>query len=158
MYFLWHGINSVKKKTIFFKVLFQCPTSWIAFEGSCYKHFTHNKTWTNAKAVCNAKGAQLVKIEAADENDFIKKEFFANEGDFWIGLTDVETEGDWRWSDGCKLTGYTNWKAGQPNNIKKSQHCGAIKKEHFNNRTYDGEWHDNACYVRKQFICEMYRA
>ncbi len=136
----------------FCKELFQCPHTWIAFDGSCYKLETDEKDWNSAEAFCNAEGAQLVKIETAEENDFIKKEFLIGKVDYWIGLTDARNENDWQWSDGCKLTGYTNWRPGQPNGYNED--CAMIRIGNFNGYDNDGQWHDEACTYTKGFICE----
>jgi hypothetical protein len=37
---------------------------------------------------------------------------------YWIGLTDLAAEGEWRWFDTGELLNYTNyWYAGQPDHI-----------------------------------------
>ncbi len=95
-----------------------------------------------------------MKIETADENDFINGELLSGIVDYWIGLTDEETENYWKWSDGSPLTGYTNWMSGQPNDYKE-QDCAAIRKGSFKNGDFDGEWHDDACSTERGFICEM---
>ena len=137
------------------KVPFQCPLSWIGFEGSCYRRFTDKKDWNSADTACKANGAQLVKIESAEENDLINSEVLASDENlYWIGLTDAETEDDWKWSDGSQLTGYTNWMTGEPNNIKNNQHCAEIAKGYFYNKNYNGEWNDQECSKVKMYICE----
>lgn len=96
-----------------------------------------------------------MKVESASENAFLAKEFLTGTVDYWIGLTDAEQENNWKWSDGSKLTGYTNWMVDQPNNYK-GQDCGGMRKGHFHDKDYDGEWHDDTCSSSKEkgFICE----
>ena len=132
--------------------LSQCLPSWIPFEGSCYKLFTDLKNQESSKQVCNDNGAHLVTIESADKQNFIYEEFLAGAGskDYWIGLTDSETEGNWKWANGATLTGYNNWASYQPNDYK-GQDCAAIKGATQNS----GKWHDVSCYFNKGFICEL---
>ena len=111
------------------------------------------KNWNTAKTSCEANGAQLVKIESAEENDFINKQLLADGADYWIGLTDVETENHWKWTDGSNLSGYTNWFPKEPNNYN-GQDCVAITKGNFDNKHYDGEWHDGECKKARGYICE----
>ncbi|KAL9963762.1 hypothetical protein ACROYT_G027300 [Oculina patagonica] len=98
-----------------------------------YAPFSDEKDWNHANASCKADGAQLVKIESADKNDFIKS--LLGEGYYWIGLTDAETEGDWKWSDGSNFTGYANWISGDPNNYNNEDCVGILKGGGF-----DGGW------------------
>ena len=70
-----------------------------------------------------------MNIESEGENQFIKTEFLSGGGGrYWIGLSDLGNEGDWRWTDGTEITGYEKWRSGQPNNHEGDQHCGAILK------------------------------
>jgi len=91
-----------------------------------------------------------VNIGSADENNFIKREFLTGRRDYWIGLTDSESEGTWRWTKGATLTGYNNWSNNQPNDYK-GQDCGAILSGNQNT----GKWHDVSCSGKKRFICEL---
>jgi len=91
-----------------------------------------------------------VNIGSADENNFIKREFLTGGSDYWIGLTDPETEGNWKWTSRATLTGYNNWCKNQPNDYK-GQDCAAIKAANQN----IGKWHDIRCSGNKRFICEL---
>ncbi|XP_078380544.1 uncharacterized protein LOC144663458 [Oculina patagonica] len=125
--------------------------SYSCNNGSCYSPFSDEKDWNNANTSCEANGAHLVKIESADENDFIKS--LVGEVDYWIGLTDAETENEFKWSDGSELTGYKNWMSSDPNNYN-NQDCVAIVNGNFYGAVYDGEWHDDKCSKAKGYICE----
>ena len=95
-------------------------------------------------------------IDSAEKQNFIYEKFLAGTGnkDYWIGLTDADVESEWKWCDGRILSMYTNWAPGQPNNHNNNQDCVAIRKGHFFDTDYDGEWHDDTCTDEKGFICE----
>ena len=95
----------------------------------------------------------MVKIESAEENSFISKEFLAGTVRYWIGLTDAETENVWKWSDGS-TPGYTNWMPGEPNNYENNEDCGVIKKGYWLSKYHDGEWYDSRCSKSIGYICE----
>jgi len=40
----------------------------------------------------------------------------------WIGLTDVDEEGQFIWLDGSAAE-YTNWNSGEPNNWSGNENC-----------------------------------
>ena len=62
-----------------------------------------------------------------------------NNLDYWIGLNDVETEGNFTWvHHGDGLSSFTAWSAVQPDGGDR-QNCVAIKKEN----TYF--WSDEDC-------------
>ena len=131
--------------------------------GSCYKLFTAPETWYNAEAKCKSLEAQLVKIESAEENDFLTKTFLtASAATYWIGLGDQVEEDKWIWTDGSPLGNYTNWGGSNPNNFNGNQHCGHILKGSFRLQVgyrffgYNGEWNDLECYLQLGHICEQF--
>lgn len=127
---------------------------------SCYVLFKTEKTWYNAKENCSRLGSHLVKIESADENEFIRVKFLSgpNKVDYWIGLTDEQEENKWKWSDGSNLGNYTNWGGvdkQQPNDHGHNENCVGIRNGRFaGTELYSGQWHDKGCGDSRGYICE----
>lgn len=119
------------------------------------------ETWDNALAKCQGLGAQLVKIESAEENDFIKSMYLNASGvTFWVGLTDQVQEGDWIWADGSSLRDYEDWFQ-DPNNLGGNQHCVHIIKGPLSIGEYrfgddDFGWNDLECNFTLGYICEAF--
>jgi SAM-dependent methyltransferase len=72
-------------------------------------------TWEEAEAEARALGGHLVAIGDAAEQAFLERTFMAGEDRrkgaiLWIGLSDREHEGAFRWSNGEPLR-YVNWNA-----------------------------------------------
>lgn len=131
-----------------------CEAQWTGFGSSCYKIHSY-QDWSNAKLNCQNFGGKLVKIESDDENHFIKTKYLSGGGGrYWIGLSDLGNEGDWRWTDGTGITGYKKWRSGQPNNHEGNQHCGAILKGNYYSANYNAEWNDEKCSLTLDYICE----
>ncbi|KAF5880170.1 antigen like protein, partial [Clarias magur] len=74
----------------------------VSFSSSLYFMSTEKKNWTESRQDCRDKGADLVIINSAEEQDFITKQL--NGAHAWIGLSDRDTEGEWKWVDGTLLT------------------------------------------------------
>ncbi len=87
------------------------------YGGSSYYTVTDNADgmllWTEAQAAATGLGGNLVSINNAAEETWLRSTIGASER-FWIGLTDQGTEGTWAWISGDAVT-YTNWNGGEPN-------------------------------------------
>jgi uncharacterized protein (TIGR03067 family) len=103
------------------------PDDADVFEGHSYKLFREVMTWHQAKRRCEDLGGHLATVTSEPENDFIvvlAKSGIAKLGQLdgvWLGATDEEKEGDWRWIGGGKLT-FSKWGEGQPNNKANEEH------------------------------------
>ncbi|XP_060747694.1 CD209 antigen-like protein A [Tachysurus vachellii] len=88
-----------------------CPYGWIRFLSRCYLISTDKRTWEESRQACIRTGADLVIINSREEQQFVS-EFHTN---IWIGLTDRDWEGQWKWVDNTALlSGY--WMNNEPNN------------------------------------------
>ncbi len=101
--------------------------------GHAYKSVQCER-WEDAQAQAINEEAHLVSINDAAEQEWLVKIF--GTAPYWIGLTDVEKKGEWRWANGEPIT-YTNWAPNEP----KDTDWG--KEDHvFMGLTSDGKWYD----------------
>ncbi|XP_066468885.1 hepatic lectin-like [Tiliqua scincoides] len=118
---------------------------WEYFDGRCYYFSFKTSTWQRAKALCEARNSGLVIIGDLAEQNFIASR--TRNDRFWIGLTDVNVEGQWRWIDGTDyVTGFKNWKKGEPNDAGSREDCAQVDTA--------GEWNDVPCDVLAFYMCE----
>uniref|UniRef100_A0A4W6FWW6 C-type lectin domain-containing protein n=1 Tax=Lates calcarifer TaxID=8187 RepID=A0A4W6FWW6_LATCA len=114
---------------------------WVYFKHSFYYISSTTKFWRDSRNDCLQRGADLMIINSKEEQVCMRLT--------WIGLTDRETEGTWRWVDGTLLnTSY--WATGEPNSYQgRDEDCGEI-------RFYGSEnsWNDASCTSQKYWICE----
>ncbi|XP_026886002.1 CD209 antigen-like protein C [Electrophorus electricus] len=107
---------------------------------------TEKKTWKESRQTCRGQGADLVIINSREEQERIIK--IINTGRAWIGLSDIDIEGVWKWVDDTALiTSY--WAAGEPNNKSEAEDCGEI--------WISGDekgWNDRTCSDVEKWICE----
>ncbi|XP_048011550.1 CD209 antigen-like protein E isoform X3 [Megalobrama amblycephala] len=75
---------------------------WITHKLSSYYISSEWKNWTDSRQDCLRRGADLVIINDREEQGFIAK--LTSRNIVWIGLTDSDEEGVWKWVDGSKMT------------------------------------------------------
>ncbi|XP_060565783.1 perlucin-like [Ruditapes philippinarum] len=124
-----------------------CPDGWIKNKGSCYLFVENKLSFHAAQAKCRILHGHLVHIENETENDFLKNHLRTlKDSRFWIGLTDSETEGVFKWIDDSSTASFTNWIPGHPDNIGKGEDCVEIY--------ISFKWNDRDCRATLKYICE----
>ncbi|XP_026026246.1 CD209 antigen-like protein C [Astatotilapia calliptera] len=117
----------------------------VIFSDSLYQVSSEKKSWQESRQDCLQKGADLMIINSREEQNFVN-EFKKN---LWIGLTDSEREGTWKWVDGTQTsTSYWNQGNKEPNG-GTWQNCGEI-----DNYNIEDSWNDAPCSNRQFWICE----
>lgn len=133
---------------------------YLPYTGHFYKYFrSRGITWTKAKELASREtlyGLQgyLATITSEEENDFIWSKI---DGVGWIGASDAENEGDWKWVTGPEegisfwhggpveqggrpVEGrYSFWDRGEPNNNLGREHYAHMN---MNPSTLPKSWND----------------
>ncbi|XP_048745732.2 perlucin-like [Ostrea edulis] len=130
-----------------------CPHLFYQGNSTCYRVVRIQATWPEALAYCEAYRAELAIIESAEEQMFlvnnIKTEAASlSSKTFWLGASDVMSEGDWQWAVTLDRVSYTNWAPGTPNNGHNVEHCLQLSGGH------NFLWNDDNCENKHYFVCE----
>ena len=103
------------------------PEDAVEYKGHFYKLYNETLLWTDAEKKCEEMNGHLVTITSEKEQqkvvEIIEQYSDAEKYNFWIGGSDAEHEGVFKWVSGETIPldmsvegGYENWKSGQPNN------------------------------------------
>ncbi|KAK2840184.1 hypothetical protein Q5P01_013924 [Channa striata] len=122
-----------------------CPAGWSWFNFSCYSVSCEASSWDEGRQDCKDREADLVVIDSDEEQKFISDLSTLRT---WIGLTDREEEGTWKWIDGSSLT-LREWAENQPDN-SGDEDCAHIRS----GRQIRNNWNDVPCGYFLSSICE----
>lgn len=86
--------------------------NWIEFEGSFYRLTPRKMGFHEARSWAQNREGDLVAVNSEAEQRFILSRF-GDKRPLWLGLTDEEEDGTWRWLNGDPLT-YDAWRPGEP--------------------------------------------
>ncbi|XP_048242800.1 uncharacterized protein LOC124119955 [Haliotis rufescens] len=127
-----------------------CPNGWKFYNGDCFVYVNVEKNYADAVSHCQTLGAIVAPTKDMKELEFVsglreKKKLI------WIGGTDIDTEGSFKWSDGAPFT-WTNWEGGKPNNFANNQDCVEAYTE-----KHQHLWNDMYCFSERTFVCSRKR-
>ena len=93
-------------------------------------------------------GGHLSSVTSEATNGYIEAELKLRDHELWIGGSDKESGGTWKWSD-CSAWEFTNW--GTISGVKQpSNHSGHNCLEYLRR---DWKWNDAHCNVGRHFLC-----
>lgn len=120
-------------------------------DGRSYLFCTEHRDYDGARAFCTERGYDLVVIDDADENAFVRAEQGSRGNDFLLGLDDraeertfVWVDGRVAWRDGTTVT-YANWRGSQPDDFF-GEDCVEMQAS--------GQWNDVDCGDARRHVCE----
>lgn len=125
----------------------ECPCDILTIDEESY-HLCHwRMDWWEAQKFCESKGLALARFDnAAHSEQVLKAGLEIDDNLWWIGATDRDSEGDWRWSNGAKMD-WSNWDHGQPDDNQCGQDCAALSD------IGDGRWLNAHCEQALPFVC-----
>ncbi|CAG2228220.1 unnamed protein product [Mytilus edulis] len=135
-----------------------CDAGWVKLGNTCYK-FTPDgpKHWTTAKTFCNSIDGYLAIIETSEEDELLKSyvAIIVPSKDYWIGGSDLATEGVFIWENTSATvnlptsTLFQGWLLDQPDNNGGNQHCMMLAHQ------FDFKWNDAKCDYPRDYVCEQ---
>jgi hypothetical protein len=137
------------------------PSDASYYKGHYYKVYNISKSWTEAKEYCEELGGHLATITSSGEQNkltkLVKKSTTSEFDRWWLGGTDEEEEGNWKWITGEKWS-YTNWESGIPNNSYGGQPENYLEIANISSWIHQFVWNDMPDYANDDFnmgfVCE----
>ncbi|XP_039374322.1 C-type lectin domain family 4 member F-like [Mauremys reevesii] len=135
-------------------LLTKLSRGWTFFNGNFYYFSQERKSWDEAEQFCVSQDSHLTSVSSQAEQEFLSKE---TKGEaHWIGLTDRETEGSWRWVDGTEYRAGASrgfWVENEPNNYDPDRGVGEDCVQTYpRNRNL---WNDAKCFRPFRWICKQ---
>ncbi|XP_070844931.1 CD209 antigen-like protein E [Chaetodon trifascialis] len=124
-----------------------CEDGCRSFNNSFYYISSTQKSWDDSRKDCENRAADLVIVNSREEQVFIN----SLNKIFWIGLTDREDEGTWKWVDGSVLNSTGFWKEGEPSGTFAGGKEDCVDTYQYKHQR---SWNDDNCAKLQYWICE----
>ncbi|XP_061852165.1 macrophage mannose receptor 1-like isoform X2 [Colius striatus] len=124
-----------------------CEKGWMKHGFYCYSVGRLPATFSEAKRICEVNKGYLASVRDRYEQAFLTSVIGFNPAKyFWIGLSDVEEQGTFRWANGDTIT-FTHWNTGMPG---RESGCVAMITG-----TSAGLWDILNCEETNMFLCKQ---
>ncbi|KAF5897212.1 C-type lectin domain family 4 member M-like, partial [Clarias magur] len=77
---------------------------WKWFASKPYYVSNEKKNWAESRQECRERGKDLLIINSKEEQEFVENLSRSKNYGIYIGLSDRDTEGVWKWVDGTSMT------------------------------------------------------
>lgn len=132
-----------KQENFLFELSHFCKAACRSFNHSLYYISSEKKSWEDSRQDCIDRHADLIIINSREEQEFVN----GLKGTYWIGLSDREEEGVWKWVNGSVLKRPEFWAEGKPSPGYNADDC---VKTYYWSKT----WEDISCDTTHYWICE----
>ncbi|XP_051752143.1 CD209 antigen-like isoform X3 [Ctenopharyngodon idella] len=113
----------------------------------CLVASNEEKSWSDSRKYCRDRGGDLVIINTEEKQRCISS--FTKEI-VWIGLSDIENEGNMKWVDNSPLKqGF--WEENEPNDAGGKEDCIELNP----GKTVLNNWNDIPCSAMRKSVCEI---
>ncbi|XP_070552180.1 cell surface hyaluronidase-like isoform X2 [Ptychodera flava] len=124
----------------------------VKLENKCFVYMSSPLRWYEAAQDCVLNRGNLVTI--LDDNQQAFLEYFTmtfGHDDYWIGLNDIEYEGEFRFADltATELGSWDNFQEGYPLGNAETDDCVKMKSD------AGYQWVDANCGSPNKYICEI---
>ena len=120
-----------------------CEENWEENGSHCYYWSTFRMNWTAAEKFCQNKSSHLASVTSRSTSDYISKKFSRRRFHVWIGGTDQDKEGLWKWTD-LSPWNFADWEDGSPPDHNEEHNCLLQSR---------WGWDDVPCHVKSWFLC-----
>ncbi|XP_065587419.1 macrophage mannose receptor 1-like [Cyrtonyx montezumae] len=125
-----------------------CQEGWKRYGFHCYLVGSALATFSDANKRCEQNKAYLATVETRNEQAFlISLTGLRSDKYFWLGLSDTEEQGIFRWTSG-KTPAFTHWNSAMPG---KEQGCVAM-----GTGADAGLWDVISCQETANFLCKQW--
>ncbi|XP_050184740.1 macrophage mannose receptor 1-like isoform X1 [Myiozetetes cayanensis] len=125
-----------------------CKKGWRRYGTYCYFIGHVPATFSEANTTCEGEEGYLATVESRYEQAYLTSLVgLRPEKYFWLGLSDVENQGTFRWANG-EATSFTHWNAGMPGS---NPGCVAMRTG-----TAAGLWDVLDCELKQKYICKQW--
>ncbi|XP_005092434.3 C-type lectin domain family 4 member F-like [Aplysia californica] len=115
----------------------------------CYKVFEEETSWADARKKCESLGGFLAEIHDNVSLEYVNRVVAKDSLGLWLGATDQDKEGIWKWVTSNKPLSVEDWNKNEPNSFGGNEHCLEIRQE-----PEEKGWNDRACHRLVGYLCQ----